>query len=515
MLGSSIVVTLLSFIISLISFINQLVIANIFGATILMDAYIVAVSIPLLVSAVIVGFVNYSLVPFLIKYKEDANQYGNVSTLILMALVFISLLLIVVGFLTTPLFMTTFGKTFPAEVRDEAIAIYRISWITVSFMLVGGHLAAIHNASKRFALPVIASAFPYIMMIVFCLNYGQAWGPISITLGMLVGFIGSVILLSKRALMDMKLTKEYSRLWKDVATFFTQAPLVIPAMLCFTAYQTIDAYWAPRIGSGNLAHLGYCQRLLVAMGNLVIVGPSVVLVPHLAEAFNEGRHEDFLRDIGRAVRMVVSLAAPLAISVSILSTPLVELLFQRGAFDIHATQGVAALLPFMMLGMVAMLSVVLLFRALFAKGSILSSSVLGIAATTIYFVLSGLFSTYWGAMGIAAAYAITWWIILILAIYVIWRGRAELIYSKENVTFIVHLIISLVVVSIVVFCGKILTIDVVQNAGYLEKMFRVSLVSVTAMIVFYIMAVKLFRIEDINYIFEFLFRKVVNAWKRI
>src|SRR3970282_2291898 len=106
-------------------------------------------------------------------------------------------------------------------------------------------------------------------------------------------------------------------LWKDVADYLFRAPLVILAMFCFTVYQAIDAYWAPQIGPGNLAYLGYSQRILVVIGSIVIAGPAAVILPRLAEAYADDRVNDLHHDTMRAVRMVIAFALPVSLSVSI------------------------------------------------------------------------------------------------------------------------------------------------------------------------------------------------------
>lgn len=511
MLGSSLIVSILSLSVSLISFINQLIIAKLFGATVLMDSYLIAVSVPMLVSGAINGVMSYSFVPFLIKHKENAERYDSITMLTFIILNCISLIIAVVGIASAPLFISNIGKAMPQEVQASAMLMFRISWVTNGFAIAAGHLAAMHNASKRFYLPVMVSILPFLFMILFGLTFGNNWGPVAITWGMLFGYVLMVLVLTKTSLLNYRLSKKLLLFWKDAVNYFTQVPLVLLGMLCFTVYQSIDAYWAPKIGDGNLAYLGYCQRILIAVGGIIIAGPFVVMVPRLSEAFNAGRLNDFMQDTGRAVRMVIAFAALFAITVSIIALPLVELLFQRGSFDAHATQGVAALMPLMMTGMVAMLSVAMLFRAFYARRDVFSPSVLGVVATITYFALSGLFSRYWGAKGIAAAYAMSWWILLIAATYLLSRKHREPLISKNNILFAVHLIISLIVVSVVVMWGMMVIVGAVQKAGFLGKVLALSLVTGSAVVTFYVMMVRVFRTPDISYIFDFVFDKLAIA----
>ena len=74
MVRKSILITLLSFLVTILSFTNQLVIAYYFGANIEMDTYIYATNLPFLLSAIITSSLGYSLTPYLIKQKIMMNS---------------------------------------------------------------------------------------------------------------------------------------------------------------------------------------------------------------------------------------------------------------------------------------------------------------------------------------------------------------------------------------------------------------------------------------------------------
>ncbi|HVT40280.1 MAG TPA: lipid II flippase MurJ, partial [Gemmatimonadaceae bacterium] len=148
-----------------------------------------------------------------------------------------------------------------------------------------------------------------------------------------------------------------------------------------------------------------------------------VLQTRLSEAAHQERHADLLRDLATALRTTIAIAAPVGILVSVLRVPIIQLIFERGAFDSTATQRVAALLPWMLPGMVAMLCVVMLFKALFARGDLRAGVVLGVLGPAMYFALSGWLSGLFGVRGIGAAYSITWITIATVGVDSLYRTR--------------------------------------------------------------------------------------------
>lgn len=511
MLGSSILVSLVSLLVSFVGFASQLVLARLFGASMSMDAYLIAASVPMLVSGVLSAALGYSLVPALMLHKSDFASYRRFSGLLLISLVIISVVIAGVGFLTAPAQIGMLGEALSSAARQDAIAIARVSWMTAGVMIVVAYLNGMHNAASRFLLPIFASMVPYIGMIVVGLAFAPAYGPMAVAWGLLAGFLLIIPVLLMHTLPALDFSTNCLLLWKDVASYLFRAPLIILAMLCFTVFQLIDAYWAPQIGTGNLAYLGYSQRILVALGTLVIAGPAAVILPRLAEAYADGRIKDLLHDTLRAVRMVTAFALPVALSVSILAAPLVRLLFERGAFDPHATQGVAAILPLMMLGMMAMLCVVMVFRALYAKHDIARASLLGILVTVSYFTLSGLLSKNLGVIGIALAYALSWWLALFLSVLILWRGYMKMILCRENLIFAGQLAVLAVVTGMVVAVGRLWIGLTDVGVGLL--MLQLGIVAALVVAVYFTVAIRVLGIEDVRMIYAFLSSKcgIVNA----
>lgn len=508
MLGSSILVSLASLFVSLISFANQLVLARLFGASMSMDAYLIAASVPMLVSGVLSAALGYSVVPALMLHKSCFASYRRFCGLLLMSLFIVSVVIAGVGFLAAPAQIGMLGGALSSAARQEAIAIARVSWMTAGVMVVVAYLNAMHNAANRFLLPIFASMMPFVGMIVAGFAFAPAYGPLAVAWGMLAGFLLVIPLLLIHTLPALDFSTNCILLWKDVAGYLFRAPVIMLAMLCFTVFQSADAYWAPQIGTGNLAYLGYSQRILVALGNLVIAGPAAVILPRLAEAYAEGRIWDLLHDTLRAVRMIIAFSLPVALSVSILAAPLVRLLFERGAFDQNATQGVAAILPLMMAGMMAMLCVVIAFRALFAKHDIARASMLGILVTVLYFGLSGLLSQSLGVAGIALAYALSWWLVLFLSALMLWRGYMKMILCRENLVFAGQLAVLAVVTGIVVVAGKLWIVG--SDVDGLLLILRLGIVTALAGTVYFTVAIRVLGIEDVRQIYAFLSAKCAS-----
>ena len=340
-------------------------------------------------------------------------------------------------------------------------------------------------------------------MIVGVVLFGRSLGVLAIAYGMLGGALAGAAFLSVKALAEAEFSPPSPEQRAEIGRFFRNLPTVLVSVLVFTSFAFIDAYWAPRIDATSLPTLGFGQRLLIAFGSLVAQGPFAILVPRLAAAAAEGRHEDFRTDAARALRTVVSFGAFVAGAVSILAVPLVALLFQRGRFDAEATTRVAGVLPWMMAGMVPMLAVTLLFRGFYARGWSRAAAALSVGTVTGYFVLSGLLSRPFGTSGIAAGYALTWVFALAAALPMLWREHRAEIVDAANRRFIVSLAPSLLGAwGVIAVLARFLPL-----AGAGTNRFGVAailaLCGVAGLAVFWALSVRIFRMDDTRLVFDF------------
>ena len=192
MIGSSILVSVLSLVAGIASFLSQLVVARLFGASVDMDAYLIAISIPLFVSGVCSAVFSYSLVPALIAHNTDSSAYMRFAGLLFLCVTAAAVVITCAGFAAAPLQIHVLGSSLPLEARCEAMRVARVSWLTVGLTLLVGYLGAMRNAARKFFLPAFLTISPFVGMIVAGLVFGSTWGPLSIAWGMFAGYLLAV-----------------------------------------------------------------------------------------------------------------------------------------------------------------------------------------------------------------------------------------------------------------------------------------------------------------------------------
>jgi putative peptidoglycan lipid II flippase len=447
--------------VSCVSFVNQLLIAKSFGSGLHLDAYLAASGVPLLLMGILSGLLLHSVLPVQMRYVDDAEYHRHLSGALLTIFTVLSAAQGVLLYVVSPTLIVAVAPNLPPEVMGEAIAVSRLSAVTLAVNSVATYLACLHNLTRSFYVPVVAGLLPYLAMCGALIAFGTTVGVVALAWGLLLGTacqLGALVIGIRRML---SIPRQWLRVRNDVLDIFASMPAVLVAMLAYSAYNVIDPVWATRLGPGALSYLGYGQRLLNAFGNLMTLGAGTVLLPMLSTAAVEGRQQDLVRHTCKAVRVLFAVGAPASLTLAILATPILRLLLERGAFGRTTTMGVASVLPWMLLAMMALQAGFLVFKALFAVRALRSLFLLGAVATLSYFVSAGALGLQFGVVGMAAAYALSWWITLALAAYQLSRLGVfgSSLRRLPGLQFTLQLLVSLAAMAVTLTAAKRMIID--------------------------------------------------------
>jgi putative peptidoglycan lipid II flippase len=121
--------------------------------------------------------------------------------------------------------------------------------------------------------------------------------------------------------------------------------------------------------------------------------------PTLSAQVARGKLLEMRGMLAATLRAVLYLALPAAVGLVLLRTPLVELVFQRGAFTQESTQMVAGALALYALGLPAHSAVEILVRAFYAMHDTRTPVAIGVAAMALNIGLSVALMAAFGAIG--------------------------------------------------------------------------------------------------------------------
>jgi putative peptidoglycan lipid II flippase len=467
-----------------------------------MDIYIIASSIPTLFGGLLSAALSYSLTPHFIKMeyrlKEEYIEYvGQFYKWAFIIIFFIS----IVSFCLTYISLPFIYKTLDFYQIKLTQKILFFSWITFIFGTLFSINTSYFNSRKQYYLPLFLNLFPFLVCILITINLNPIFKILSVAIGMLIGTLVALFLSFYRIRhIFSSFLKSNIKFRSFFLDYVIELRYALVAMLCFTVYQTIDSFWASKLGSSNLSYLGYCQRILIAFGSLIIIGPSTVIIPRLTIAIQEKRIIDYLNDISLITKIVWGLSTVVALICSVLAKPIIKIMFERGAFTRIDTIGVSSILPLMFIGMTFMLCVVILFRALFVTNMIKQIAYLGIISSISYFFLSGLLSTFFDLIGIAYAYMITWVLTFYLSIYVVFSNRLSILFNKKNVVFFIKQIITLLCIYLISYFLRNILIDDFQDISLFTLILYTGFISIFSLASYIYLIYYILKIDEIRYL---------------
>lgn len=333
---------------------RDLIMASMFGANALTDAFNVAFRIPNLFRRLFAeGAFSQAFVPVLAGTRAQEGDertrmlISNVATV----LFWILLLTCVLGVLGAPLLVWLLASGLEQDAGGMNAAVLMTRWMFpyIGFMSLVALSAGVLNTWKRFA---VSAATPVLLNL--CM-VGAAWGlaPVFAARGiepiysMAVGvMLGGVLQLAVQvpALRRLGLMPRIGVTWSAVHDAWSDAGvrrilrLMAPALLGVGVAQIslmINTQIASHMAPGSVTWLFYADRLMEFPTAMLGVALGVVLTPQLAAAKAAGDSERYSAMLDWGLRLVLLLAVPCGVGLLAFATPLVATLFHRGA--LHAS----------------------------------------------------------------------------------------------------------------------------------------------------------------------------------
>jgi putative peptidoglycan lipid II flippase len=242
-----------------------------------------------------------------------------------------------------------------------------------------------------------------VVIIALVLALDRRLGIFALVLGTLVGLVGQLLVqipeVLRLGLYRFELDLRHPGLAK---TWGFLAPIILgsAASQINTAF---DRYFASTLSTGSTAGMSYAGRLVNLPIQIVAVAIATVTFPLIASQFASANRAGMRRSISLGLRMVNFIAIPCAAGLSVLAYPVVQTLFERGAFGSEATALCASLLPFACVQLVASSYVVVLGRACYACQEMRWTVLASIAAVAINIALSIAWLPTLGARGLLLA----------------------------------------------------------------------------------------------------------------
>lgn len=368
----------MTFVSRILGFVRDLLIARIFGAGMFTDAFIVAFKIPNLLRRISAeGAFSQAFVPILSEYKsqrpfdETRQLVDRVATFMGIVLVAVTLL----GMLAAPFLVSLIAPGFSSEPEKMQLTseLLRITFPYIFFISLVAMAGGVLNTYNKFTAPAFTPVWLNVSMIAAMLFFADTFDQPIKALAWAV-FIGGVLQLAFQIpfLKQVGLLPRFNFNTQDEGVWRI-LKLMGPAVLGVSVAQIsliINTVFASFLITGSVSWLYYADRLMEFPTGLLGVALGTILLPSLSKAFassDESAYSDLL-DWG--LRLTFILAAPAAVALAVLATPLVTTLFHYGEFTVHDVAMTQQALIAYSVGLLGLILVKILAPGFYARQNI-------------------------------------------------------------------------------------------------------------------------------------------------
>jgi putative peptidoglycan lipid II flippase len=386
---SASIVSLLTLASRVTGLVRELLMAAMFGASAMTDAFNVAFRIPNLLRRLFAeGAFSQAFVPVLAASKEQHGEaatvqlVSHVATVLAWSLVVIS----VVGVALAPWLVYAMASGLQQNPRafESAGLMTRLMFPYIACMSLVALAAGVLNTWKKFAVPAATPVLLNLCMITAAWLLapwfkGHGIEPIyAMAVGVMVGGLLQLAV-QLPALRRLGLMPRIAFKWADILAAWRHEGtqnilrLMLPALLGVSVAQVsllINTQIASHLMTGSVSWLTYADRLMEFPTAMLGVALGVVLMPQLAAAKAAGNTQKYSDMIDWGLRLVVLLAVPSAVALLTFAQPLVAVLYHYGAFKEADVPQVARALMGYGFGLTGLVAIKVLAPAYYAKQDI-------------------------------------------------------------------------------------------------------------------------------------------------
>jgi putative peptidoglycan lipid II flippase len=392
---------------------RDIFIAAYFGATAARSAFVIAYSIPFFAQRLFLGgILSIVFIPAItdVLVRGDPVETRRVVTSTFNVVLMIGLAMVVVGMLAAPVLVPIAAPGYlhtTPEVLTTAVGLTRVMFVSMAFLALSGFVTGFLNAHHRFAVPALAPVVFNVVIIAGVALLGRPLGILGVAVSFLFGWAAqfAVQLPAARAsglrwgrALDLRhpAIREMGR-------------LAIPAMLGLAVIEInsnvarfFASFLPPRPAVDYIAVLDYAFTINQAPVGIFALSLATALFPTMARRAAEGSAP--LREAtSLGLRGVLFTMMPVMAVMTSLSQPLVQVVFQRGAFAPEATRAVALALIGFAVGSVPYAGYYIVTRTFYALHDTRTPVRIGLYMIGLNAALDFLLMRWIGHTGIALA----------------------------------------------------------------------------------------------------------------
>lgn len=316
-----------------LGFAKEIVIAESFGLSELIDTFYIAILIPSLIHSVFMGSFKSVFIPnYVSTLKRNTLGISQFQSTSFILTIGVSLLFFGIAYLLTDVYLETFFSGHTESYYD----LIKVQFYYVAPCILFWGLSSIINGlltiDNEFTFSSLSSIFTPISIIICLYVFKEQLGDQVLAIGTLagsiLGFLFVLIVALSRNLISIGVPDFIST---DIKRLFGQLPAKLSASLLVGINPFVDQYFSAQLIVGSIAALNYGIKLPAFAIGIVGLAVGNVLLPYFSKLVIDNRVETF-KKLKSMLKYLVIISSVITLILFLLSTPIIRLFFERDAF---------------------------------------------------------------------------------------------------------------------------------------------------------------------------------------
>lgn len=358
----------------ILGFVRDMILARMFGAAMVADAFFVAYRIPNMLRELFAeGSMSAAFIPVFTEYlnKRSKEEARELASAVFTALLVIVSAICLLSILAAPWIVRFIAPGFGDEPGklDLTTMLSRFMFPYLLFISLAALTMGMLNSLRAFAVP----AFSPVMFNV-CIISAALWLSPHLTepiFGVAIGVVAGGAVQFFMQLPSLKRHRmmiglRYEPFHPGVKRI---GVLILPAMVGLSVTQVnilVTTLLASFLPEGSQAYLFYGMRLVLFPLGIFGVALGTAILPTMAKQTSEGQIQELKQTLSFGLRLVFFIIIPAMIGLMTLRVPIIHLFFEHGRFTAQATLGTASALLFYCFGLPAFAGIRIVVAAFYS-----------------------------------------------------------------------------------------------------------------------------------------------------
>lgn len=465
-LKSTVAVTAAMLVTRILGLVREAVLAGVYGAGMVSDAFITSFNIPNTILACIGTSLATVYVPLYQENKTDATKFtSNIISIVSL----VGMILTIVFIIYPDALVSLFATGFDENTYELTTQFTRIMMLSTIPILLFNVLKAYLQIFSAFFLATALDAVINVLVI-FGIFTSKFAGSLLLmaycaVAGNIICFIFLIYSCKKYGFKYVPyLNFKEERIKKVVY-------LIIPVFIGTAVAELntiIDRNFASSLMSGTVSAMNYANKINGILYSFLSTSIVTVLYPQLVNLVAENKEADIKQYINKCVLILTYIILPLSIIIFIFAETMVRFLFQRGSFTYEDTKMTAECVKMYAIGYLTVNVNPVLSRVFYAYGDTKTPTKNSIAAVILNVLMNVLLVRNFKHAGLAFSTSVASVLTTILLLKQLSK-KLKGLQLKEMKRDILKIIASAMPMILFLEVAKKYTIDVVKGtiSGYL------------------------------------------------